>query len=138
MFHKFFPKKLKTPHIKLGIELREAIDILRSVDSHIFEESGREDLYRINTADFDMAIYPHGNIVKSVWIDDSAGRLLAAGKFKKIQMYLDRYSSLNNWELRLDNGLMQYWFNDVDKMQMVYGLHKDVIRFNQYSNNDKE
>lgn len=52
-------------------------------------------------------------------------------------MYLDRYSSLNNWELRLDNGWMQYWFNDVDKMQMVYGLHKDVIRFNQYSNNDE-
>jgi len=30
------------------------------------------------------------------------------------------------------NNLMRYWVNACDKAAMVYSLHSDVIRFNQY------
>jgi len=32
----------------------------------------------------------------------------------------------------MDNGWMHYWFNPIEKVAMVYGINKDVIRFNQY------
>jgi len=35
--------------------------------------------------------------------------------------------------MRMDNGWMHYWFNDKEGIQMVYGIHNDVIRFNLLS-----
>lgn len=32
----------------------------------------------------------------------------------------------------MENGWMRYWFNPVDGVNMVYGIHMDVIRFNEY------
>lgn len=34
--------------------------------------------------------------------------------------------------MRMDNGWMHYWFNDKEEIQMVYGIHNDVIRFNMF------
>jgi hypothetical protein len=30
----------------------------------------------------------------------------------------------------MDNGWMRYYFNDVDRLQLVYGMDMDVIRVN--------
>jgi len=98
------PEELITPHVPLGLMLDEGISILEST----------------------------GNEVGSVWYDDSTGRESTWGIEKKIEMYLERYGLLSNWELRMENGWMRYWFNPNDHASMVYGIHNDVIRFNQY------
>jgi hypothetical protein len=88
--------------------------------------------YKVNTDFFSVAIYPFENRIRSVWYDDPIGRESEAGIDQKAQLYLKRYGAIKNWELRMDNGWMHYWFNPSDKVAMVYGIHYDVIRFNQY------
>lgn len=79
-----------------------------------------------------MAVCAKNGHVASVWYDDPIGRGSAAGKERKIELYLTRYGSLSNWELRMVNDSIRYWVNGYDKAAMVYSLHRDVIRFNQY------
>lgn len=127
------PALLSSPHIPLRIALQEGIEILQSTGFNVVEETEPEQLFRVTTPTFGVAIYAKGNEVGSVWYDDPIGRATPIGKEKKIELYLMRYGSLSNWELRMENGWMRYWFNPYDKAAMVYGIHKDVIRFNQYS-----
>jgi hypothetical protein len=42
----------------------------------------------------------------------------------------DGHGVEGSWQLRMDNGWMRYYFNDVDRLQLVYGIHMDVIRIN--------
>lgn len=126
------PTRIDTPHIPLRLDLQEGMDILKSTGYKVIEETGTEHLFKVTTPSFSVAIYAKENEVSSVWYDDPVGRNSAASKEKKVELYLIRYGSLSNWELRMDNGWMHYWFNPVDRVAMVYGLHKDVIRFNQY------
>ncbi|MCQ9376120.1 hypothetical protein NMQ14_17880 [Methyloversatilis sp. XJ19-13] len=123
---------LATPHIAVGAEIDEAVAVLQRFGRPTREDSEREYCYRVETPLFGLAVYPQGVIVRSVWYDDPTGRETEQGRINKVHTYLTRYGPLTNWELRLDNGWMHYWFNPVDHAQMVYGLHKDVIRFNQY------
>ena len=97
------------------------------------DASDEELCYRIETASFRMAVYPKGDVVGSVWYDDPVGRGSETGRARKVVAYLKRYGQLENWERRLDNGWMHFWFDPTDRAQMVYGIHKDVIRFNQYA-----
>jgi hypothetical protein len=123
---------LATPHISVGSEVEEAIAILRRFGNPIREDADRECSYRVETSLFGLAIYPQDMAVRSVWYDDPIGRETEHGRIAKVHAYLARYGPLADWELRLDNGWMHYWFNPRAQAQMVYGLHKDVIRFNQY------
>jgi len=124
--------QLHTPHIALGTRVDEALPILQRLGQPRQEDVGRERSYRVDSPLFSIAIYPQDDVVCSVWYDDPTGRDSDAGRAEKIEAYLARYGAIGHWELRLDNGWMHYWFNASDRAQMVYGLHKDVIRFNQY------
>ncbi|MCB9182895.1 MAG: hypothetical protein H6591_03180 [Flavobacteriales bacterium] len=123
---------LATPYIPLGSSVGEAMVILARYGEPREEGTDEELCYRIVTASFRMAIYPLGDVVGSVWYDDPAGRGFETNRAQKVGAYLMRYGPIQNWELRMDNGWMQYWFNPTDRAQMVYGVDKDVIRFNQY------
>src|SRR5438552_8080880 len=122
---------LRTPHIPLGLSLVEGLSLLQAIGP-VEEESGSEHCYSVETSAFSAAIYEKEGVVSSVWYDDPLGRDSDAEKEHKVKLYLRRYGSLPNWELRMNNGWMLYWFNPKDKVAMVYGIHKDVIRFNQF------
>src|SRR5678815_4410970 len=124
--------QIHTPHIALGSSMEDALQILRHLGPVLQDNSEKESCYRVETPIFAVAVYPKGETVGSVWYDDPIGRISMAGRSKKVETYLRRYGPLENWERRLDNGWMHYWFNPVDGVQMVYGIHMDVIRFNQY------
>lgn len=51
----------------------------------------------------------------------------------KTALYLARYGELRDWELRIENGWMQHWFNPVAGAHLVYGVRMDVIRINTYT-----
>ena len=131
MFPKVWPSKINTPHVPLGIPLADAIDILKSIGGDVIQENDETEVsYRVDTEEYSIAIYEQNGLVSSVWYNDPAGRLLNLGKRKKINMYLARYTSKGNWEKRMNNGWITFYFNDIDNVSMAYGNHKDVIRFN--------
>ena len=41
------------------------------------------------------------------------------------------HGALTNWQKRMTNGWMDYWYNEPDRVAMVYGCHMDAIRFNR-------
>jgi len=127
-----FPKKLSTPHIQLGISVDEGLKVLREF-GEVKEEQGKERSYTVDTPEFSFAIYEENGLVKSVWYNDPLGRFWNIGKRRKVKLYLERYGSLEDWEERMDNGWMKYFFNPRSNSAMVYGLHMDVIRFNQWN-----
>jgi hypothetical protein len=51
---------------------------------------------------------------------------------------MDRFTKNGSWQLRINNGWMKFYFNDVDHMQLVYGLHMDVIRINSWAGESAE
>ena len=128
----FLPDKLDTPHIPLRSSLRDGIEILQSIGPNIIEDIGSEHCFRLETSSFSIAVCAKDGHVASVWYDDPIGRGSAAGTERTIELYLVRYGSLSNWELRMVNDSMRYWVNGYDKAAMVYSLHRDVIRFNLY------
>lgn len=126
-----FPKKLSSPHIPLGISIEEGLQII-SAFGEVKEENGKEHCFRVDTEDFDVAIYEEDGKVKSVWYSDPIGRIWKLGKKRKVDLYLKRYGNLSDWEERMDNGWIKYFYNTKSNSAMVYGLHMDVIRFNQW------
>ena len=80
----------------------------------------------------EVALYETDKVVSSVWYNDPFGRDSPAGREAKVTAYLSRYGSIDSWEQRMDNGWMHYWFNVSARAAMVYGLHNDVIRFNDW------
>ena len=132
----FFGKRLtlESPHIPLGVGLAEALDLLSSLGSSVTdEEEAEERCFRVETPGFRIAVYPEGEVVRSVWYDDPLGRRSARHTAKKVELYLARYGALQGWELRMDNGWMHYWFHPAAEAAMVYGVHNDVLRFNRYT-----
>ena len=123
---------LNTPHIPLRIKLSEGLRILGALGEPTNETAGGEQCFRVDGNHFSVALYPEDDEVRSVWYDDPIGRSTAEGTREKIHAYLARYGAFMNWELRMDDGWMRYWFNLRDKVSMVYGIHKDVLRFNTY------
>jgi hypothetical protein len=123
---------LKSPHIALGATLDDALEIMRSLGCAVLEECTKEHSFRVDAPEFSVAIYPEEDLVRSVWYDDPIGRESEKRVEEKVQLYLQRYGALKDWEQRMDNGWMRYWFNPRDGAAMVYGVHNDVIRFNRY------
>lgn len=127
-----WPKSIDTPHVPLGIDLKEALEILNSVNTDIEEETVNDELsYRVRSGCFDMAVYVKEGKVSSVWYNDQTGRLTPFGRKRKIELYLERYGDIRSWEKRLNNGWMTFYFNDAANVAMVYGNDKDVIRINE-------
>ena len=124
-------KKLKSPHVPLGIPIEDGLAILKKIGSPVFFESEEERQYKVSNAAYNVAIYETNGIVSSAWYDDPIGRSWNLGRKKKVNLYLSRYDNISNWEARLNNGYIQFYFNDTLGLSMSYGLHKDVIRFNK-------
>ncbi|WP_041446958.1 hypothetical protein [Thiocystis violascens] len=112
--------------------MREGLLLLERLQVEVVEELAPEHCFRADTISFSVAIYPEADRVRSAWYDDLTARETDAAKYKKVLAYLARYGATENWEMRVDNGWMRYWFNPSDEVAMVYGVHGDVIRFNQY------
>lgn len=121
--------ELVTPHVALGLHEEEGLRILGAYGEMVHDPAP-DNCYSVHTTKFATAIYVTDSMVTSVWFDDPAGRRIPGGKARKVKSYLKRYGRLEEWEMRMDNGWMQYWFNDKEGIQMVYGIHQDVIRFN--------
>lgn len=129
--------KLITPFIPLGIKLEEGLEIIKPlgeiIETNENVHSFNEHSFRVNTEYFEIAIYEKDGLINSVWYNDPLGREKGepADLMAKIELYLKRYGDYKNWEFRNDNGYMLFWFNDVDRLAMLYGLHADVIRFHK-------
>ena len=130
--NRIWPRKIITPHVDLGVSLDVGVAVLRSTGAAVVSEVavGEEQTYRVSLPGYQMAIHERGGFVSSVWYDDPAGRLTPFGKRRKVKLYMDRFAKNGSWQLRINNGWMKFYFNDVDHMQLVYGLHMDVIRIN--------
>ncbi|GDY24365.1 hypothetical protein AHAT_02550 [Agarivorans sp. Toyoura001] len=126
----FWPRKLYSPHIELGISLERGLSVLREFGEPVETRNDNGHSFRVDSPEFDVAIYEKEGIVIGVWYNDPIGRLWSKGKSKKVDLYLQRYGDLSNWDMRQDNGWMRYHFNDAEGLAMVYGVHNDVIRFN--------
>jgi hypothetical protein len=123
---------LLSPHIPLGIPVADALKILaRAGNPEI--RAGDVTRFHVESQYFSAAIYPRDEIVQSVWYDDPMGRDCDESIADKVHAYLARHGNIQDWVMRMDNGWMRYWFNPIIGAQMVYGMHRDVIRFNQYS-----
>jgi hypothetical protein len=120
------------PHIPLGINLEEAIEILAGVSSDIEKyEQEKEDFYKVASGEWECGFYTKGGVVHSTWYNDPYGRGDEMGLNRKVTLYLLRYGDINDWEEGLNNGWIQYFSNEVSGVNLAYGLHRDVLRFNQ-------
>lgn len=101
----FWPLKIRTPHLPLGVAVADSLAILESTGTKPFEEmDGKTKIFRVNLPDCQMAVYDQHGVVSSVWYNDPAGRLTSFGKRRKIQLYLERYTLQGKWDLRMSNG----------------------------------
>lgn len=126
-----WPIKLDTQHLELGVSVDAAVSVFQSTGGAIVSESdGEEKKYRVNLASYEMAFYYKDNKVCAVWYNDPAGRLTELGRQRKLNLYMQRFRRSGSWEMRLDNGWMRFFYNDVDAVSVVYGIHKDVVRVN--------
>lgn len=127
---------LNTPHIPLGISLDEGIDILSDVSSEIEKyEEEKEDFYKASSGDWECGFYAKDGVVHSSWYNDPYGRGDEMGTNRKVTLYLARYGNIDDWEDGLNNGWLQFFFNERVGVSMAYGLHKDVLRFNRIDKN---
>jgi hypothetical protein len=131
MLNKIFPKRISSAHVDLLIPIGEGLRILESVGNEIIEEhEGGEHTFYVDAKTYEIRIFEKKGLVVAVWYNDPLGRSWAGGITRKVNLYLERYGPLVNWEIRMNNGWMKYYFNDVDQVGMVYGIHNDVIRIN--------
>ncbi|KPZ72679.1 hypothetical protein AN944_00921 [Shewanella sp. P1-14-1] len=123
--------QLESPHIPLGISLDEGLNILESLSSEIEKRTDKEDeFYKIVFDNWECGFYERKSIVTSTWYNDSAGRETEEGINSKVTRYLNRYGEIDDWEAGISNGWIQFFINHTSGVNMAYGLHKDVIRFN--------
>lgn len=125
-------QELSTPHIPVRSDLASALTLLKSCADEVLVLEGEKVGYLATSKRWTMIIYADGAEVDAVWYDDAAGRRFDESTLEKVHRYLSRYGALTDWEMRLDNGWMRYWFNPQAGVAMVYGIHKDVIRFNRF------
>ena len=125
-------RDLSTPHIPVGTGLAATLSLLKSCADEVLALEDDQGAYRASAKGWELIIFTDGDEVNAVWYNDESGRRSSESKLAKIHRYLSRYGALRDWELRLDNGWMRYWFNPRAGVMMVYGVHKDVIRFNKY------
>jgi hypothetical protein len=123
---------LSTPHIPVGANLASALSLLASCADKVLALEGDEHAYRATAKGWELVIYINADEVNAVWYNDESGRRSSESKLATIHRYLSRYGALTDWELRMDNRWMRYWFNPRAGVMMVYGVSKDVIRFNKY------
>jgi hypothetical protein len=124
--------QIHTPHVPLGETSEFSVSLLQSMGCELVGEDGRARCFQPRDDDFSITVHAADDMVTSVVYDDPAGRYSKDGRAEKIRLYLARYGAYSNWEMRMRNDWMHYWFNPADKVAMVYGINMDVLRFNRY------
>jgi hypothetical protein len=124
--------QVHTPHVPLRQAFELGVSLLKSEGCALVEMDGDAQRFRTPGAAWSVTVHADDAMVASVVYDDPVGRNSQYGKAEKIRLYLARYGAYSNWEMRMHNAWMQYWFNPVDKVAMVYGVDMDVLRFNRY------
>jgi hypothetical protein len=130
-----WPVRLTTPHVHLGVPIREGLRILESTGAPVREL--REDdarSHRVDLPEFGMAVHEADGIASAVWYDDPAGRLTPFGRRRKVRLYMARYAS-GSWRLHAEGGGLVHFLNDGDGvhgLHLVYGAHMDVIRIDRW------
>ena len=123
--------KIEAPHIPLGISLEEALAILHRISSNIEKRTEEDnDFYKLVSDEFECGFYEQTGKVVSSWYNDPLGRNSEEGINEKVSLYLSRYGNLEDWKNGINNGWMQFFNNENSKVALVYGIHKDVLRFN--------
>jgi hypothetical protein len=121
-----------SPHIPLGIPTIDAEQLLRVFSPGVpiyADEKGSLALFHSGVA---VTVHLTDGMVTSVLYNDPTGRDSESSREAKVAAYLARYGEAVFWERRMVNGWMHYWFNTRAGAAMVYGIHKDVIRFNTW------
>lgn len=129
-----FKKSIKAPHIPLGVSFTEfckSKEYLKFPMTFKERDDDKVEFYSTDNDGWNWGVFIKRDIIISSWYDDPFGRQSDEGIEKKINQYLSRYGSLDEWEARLNNGWIQFYFNDNAGINMAYGIHQDVIRFNQ-------
>jgi hypothetical protein len=121
---------VRSVHIPLRLPVEDGLRLLRELELPIVELRDSEHCFRVDARGYNVAIYPVDGLIRSVWYDDPIGRESKPNRTRKIKCYLSRYGELKNWRKGFTNGWMDFWYNERDRVGMVYGLHMDVIRFN--------
>ena len=83
-----WPRKLITPHIELGIDIDEGLNILNSLGAPISSINGKEKSFTCSTPKYDVSVYDTEGKVSSVWFNDPSGRVLSKGKAKNIAVFI--------------------------------------------------
>ena len=122
--------ELNSPHIPLGISSSEVKAILRGLASGADITTQEDGSLTLVHCAIKITAYITEGVVTSVWYNDPLGRETSLGQEEKVAAYLARYGRTDAWECRMENGWMRYWYNAKANVSMVYGIHKDVIRFN--------
>ena len=122
--------QIRTPHVPLRQARELSTSQLQDAGCQLVGEEGDAQLFASPGDDFVVTIHAADGFVTSVVYDDPAGREDKAGKAQRTRLYLVRYGAYSNWTMQMRNDWMEYWFNPVDKVAMVYGIDMDVLRFN--------
>jgi len=122
--------QLSSPHIPLGTTSSEAEELLRRFAPGETIAKGTDGTLALAHNAIGITAYITEGIVRSVWYNDPLGRGFDERQERKVAAYLARYGRAEAWECRMENGWMRYWYNVPANVMMVYGIHKDVIRFN--------
>jgi hypothetical protein len=121
---------VRSLHIPLRLSVENGLALLRELELPIVEHRDDEHHFRVDARGYNVAIYPVDGVIRSVWYDDPTGRGSKRNLPRKIRCYLSRYGELKNWRKGFSNGWMDFWYNERDRVGMVYGLDMDVVRFN--------
>lgn len=128
--NRLWPSKLLTPDLKLGVPVETGIAALSKIGPITSEPADQgQTEYRVELEQYKMAIYERAGKITSIWYDDPAGRSNLFGKHKKIALYLRRHKENGSWNMRIDNGWIKHYYNDVDSLVMAYGIDRDVLTF---------
>lgn len=125
--------KINTPHIPLNVDLSEGIKILSSVSKMIETDIENEDtFYKVSMPEYECGFFEKNNTIVATWYNDPLGRGSNERVSSKVELYLERYASLESWDKGVNNGWIQFFNNSSNKISMAYGLHNDVLRFNYH------
>lgn len=133
MLGKLWPYSLSTPLLIHGTPFDQAVLGLKEFGNvkEYIDDHG-EHTARVDSLMYSLALIEKKGVVGSVWYDDPSGRWTSFGRQRKLYLYLTRYQYDGHWEKRIRNDWMVHFWNDIENLTLVYGIHLDVIRVNRH------
>ncbi len=82
----FWPKKLFSPDIQLCISIEKGMEMLKKLVDAVEERDDKEHAYRVDTPEYDVAIYDKEGIVTSVWFNDPLGSIWSKESVMEVKL----------------------------------------------------